>query len=61
MSLWQSPLFKQDRNIKRTLDVKPSSPPEKEAIYLKSRNGNLNSEMCGFNSLNLMYCYQYGR
>jgi len=61
MSSWQSPLFEQDRNIERTLGMKPLSPPEKEAIYLKSRNGYLNSEMCVFNTLNLMYYYQYGR
>jgi hypothetical protein len=54
--------FEQDRNIKRTLvGMKPPSPPEKEAIYLKSRNGYLNSEMCVFNTLNLVYYYQYGR
>jgi len=32
------------------------SPPEKEPIYLKTRNRYLNSEICVFSTMNLM-CY----
>jgi len=39
--------------------MKPRSPPEKEPIYLKSRNGYFNSEMCVFSTMNLMYYYQH--
>jgi hypothetical protein len=37
------------------------SSRKKETIYLKSRNVCLNSEMCVFSAMNLMYYYQHGR
>ena len=40
--------------------MKPHSPPKKEPIYLKSRNGYLNCEMYVFSTMNLMYYYQHG-
>jgi len=40
--------------------MKPQSPPEKELIYLKSRNRYLNSEMFVFSTMNLMCYYQHG-
>jgi len=38
------------------MGMKPRSPPQKEPIYLKSRNRYLNSYMCVFSIMNLM-CY----
>jgi len=40
--------FETDWNIKRALGMKTRSPPEKEPIYLKSRNGHFKSEICVF-------------
>jgi len=37
--------FETDRNIIRALGMKPRSPPEKEPMFLKSRNGYFKSEM----------------
>ena len=40
------------------MGMKPRSAPEKEPIYLKSRNRYLNSEVCAFSAMNLMCLLQ---